>query len=462
MIGAHRSATPAMRWLLGGLAAAGLLERARAQDNSQPTAAELACWQAGNGGFFYDGTTCTACTAGRYDHDAIINMPHMNMDFNTGQITWWDGTTDYNPAVTACQDCEAGKFAPFTETTHMCYPCGAGQYSPGGPNLVGPAVDCGTTSTGSCAAGCTDTGSVCTGVSTELTYVGCSACDAGQSDHDSDAATPCVACAAGTFARAQGNGCRDCPAGFVDEDSNPMTECTFCQAGYYSAGSDDAAYTGSNPEVYALVCDICAAGTADLDGGFDGNGGVSGYCATGTVLDTHDPGDYVDVASQVDCHGSCSLAILLPTHDQTEMECLALGSCSVTLDGVTADSDPAVCATGDACTQAECEGIRPTPGTWTSAGGVWTASTLPDSDVNRWHTPFCSMEDGTYVDVVETACTENDGTAPGLFWHPEVFRSAATPCVSCVPGRYQQAGEITCLQCEAGFTTDSLSASGGT
>ena len=66
------------------------------------------------------------------------------------------------------------------------------------------------------------------------------------------------------------------------------------------------------------------------------------------------------------------------------------------------------------------------------------------------------------MDAIQAACTENDGAAPGLFWHEEVFRSAATPCVSCVPGRYQQAGEITCLQCEAGFTTDSLSASGGT
>ena len=153
---------------------------------------------------------------------------------------------------------------------------------------------------------------------------------------------------AGTYARAEGRSCRDCPAGYVDEDSDANTECTTCNAGYYSAGSDDAAFNGQNPEVYAITCDICVAGTADLDGAYDFSvtGIATGFCATGTTNDPHSPGDYVDVATQLECHGSCSLPMLLASHDQTEVECLALGSCSLREDG-TVDADAAVCATGD-------------------------------------------------------------------------------------------------------------------
>ena len=202
MIG-HADDRAAMRWLLGGLAAVGLLERARAQDpqsvdSTQATSIELDCFNDGNGGSYFDTSApdpgadrtgaawalaCIPCSAGRYDHDAIINMPQMNMDFTTGsanfgQITWWDSVNslDYNPAGSPCLDCEPGKFAPFEGTTHMCYPCGVGQYSPGGPNLVGP-VDAATSL---------------------ATYVGCTACGAGTSDHDEDPATPCVACAVST------------------------------------------------------------------------------------------------------------------------------------------------------------------------------------------------------------------------------------------------------------------------
>ena len=90
----------AERWLLARFVlGAGLLGRVVGQDNTQPTAEELACWQEYNGGAYFDPNTnvCAVCVAGRYDHDAIINMPHMNMNMDTGVITWWDGTTDYNP-----------------------------------------------------------------------------------------------------------------------------------------------------------------------------------------------------------------------------------------------------------------------------------------------------------------------------------------------------------------------------
>lgn len=91
-------------WVLGGsILGAALLGVVRAQDNTEPTAEELACWNQYNGGAYYNAatTTCEACATGRYDHDAIINMPHMNMNMNM-EVTWWDAltSTDYNPVRT--------------------------------------------------------------------------------------------------------------------------------------------------------------------------------------------------------------------------------------------------------------------------------------------------------------------------------------------------------------------------
>jgi hypothetical protein len=90
------------RWLLARFVlGAGLLGGVVGQDNTEPTSEELACWDAHNGGAYFDPNTnvCEVCPAGRYDHDAINNMAHMNMEVVEGvaRITWWDGTTDYNP-----------------------------------------------------------------------------------------------------------------------------------------------------------------------------------------------------------------------------------------------------------------------------------------------------------------------------------------------------------------------------
>ena len=304
----------------------------------------------------------------------------------------------------------------------MCFPCNSGLYSPAGASE-------------------------------------CTACASGEADHDADGSTPCITCNPGTFSRVQGQSCRDCDAGYYDDDhadtaaGGAKTECQVCPSGTYSAGSDDAAFTGTNPEVYALACTTCPDGQADLDGDKDGQAG--GYCATGSTEDPHNPGDYVDRQTQQQCHGTCSLTLEMPTHDQTEVECLALGSCDSTL------------LSGEvAATQAECEGIRPVPGVWTSAGGVWTPAPVIDGvggEGFRWHSPYCAKEDGDWVDItVEADChaTSAGSQPPGYFWHPEVFYSASTPCVSCVPGKYQVAGQITCLQCDPGSTTDTLAASG--
>ena len=119
---------------VGSLLAAALLGVVRAQDNTQPTAEELQCWDAHNGGAFYDPdtATCEVCVAGRYDHDAIDNMPHMNMALVEGVmvITWWDGTTDYNP-VRASPLLRFG----FPRAAPACTFCPSIVHTPGGFRL---------------------------------------------------------------------------------------------------------------------------------------------------------------------------------------------------------------------------------------------------------------------------------------------------------------------------------------
>ena len=105
------------RWLLGLV----LLGRTVAQDNTQPTPEELACWEEYNGGAYYNPITsaCEVCSAGQYDHDAIINMPNMNVAMVEGAmvITWWDGVTDWNPAATASRGDPSGACARWPART---------------------------------------------------------------------------------------------------------------------------------------------------------------------------------------------------------------------------------------------------------------------------------------------------------------------------------------------------------
>ena len=338
-------------------------------------------------------------------------------------------------AATECVDCEAGKFAPFPETTHMCYPCGVGQYSTGGPSGTPPEY--------------TD-------------YVGCVLCLAGEADHDSDGGTPCIPCAAGTYSRAESQSCRDCLAGFVDEDSNPQTECTVCSAGFFSAGSEDAEFDGSNPEVYALVCAICEAGTADLDGQYDGD--ADGHCATGTVFDPHHPGDYVPVDTQQECHGVCSLTIPLPTHDHTEAACLALGECfdagtcvEAAASSVTADAAACAAVSGGALnTATACDAVMlaadgvTSACTYTSVVADATACAAVDLSLATARADCLAV--GTAADTNVRACvyTPAAGEAVSSDW--AVGDVAATGCAAVGQGYYDHDKEsyTAPLQCAAG------------
>eukprot|EP00727_Mastigamoeba_balamuthi_P002219 m51a1_g11995 putative receptor-type protein tyrosine kinase (526) ;mRNA; r:1172-4532 len=111
------------------------------------------------------------------------------------------------------------------------------------------------------------------GMGTDLCYKGliddytpvgssgaCTPCQEGSTDHDSDPATPCVACGPGHFfAAPTGNAgpCSGhaCGAGWTDDDSNATTPCVQCGAGAYApAGSWGTCATLG-----------CAAGTVDAD-----------------------------------------------------------------------------------------------------------------------------------------------------------------------------------------------------
>ena len=83
-------------------------------------------------------------------------------------------------------------------------------------------------------------------------------CEAGTTDNDSNAATPCVSCSAGQYTPANSVGiCSDfvCAVGFTDNDGNATTTCVQCTAGQYS------------PEGSFGACDIlqCGAGETDHD-----------------------------------------------------------------------------------------------------------------------------------------------------------------------------------------------------
>eukprot|EP01047_Picozoa_sp_COSAG01_P032199 COSAG01_NODE_2317_length_7922_cov_18.384763_2_plen_714_part_00 len=80
----------------------------------------------------------------------------------------------------------------------------------------------------------------------------CSACRAGQYDHDSSAASPCQSCAAGKFSSVGVTMCTACLAGWHDHDYSATTPCKSCTVGQFSPAN-------------ATMCTKCVAGTADLD-----------------------------------------------------------------------------------------------------------------------------------------------------------------------------------------------------
>ena len=84
------------------------------------------------------------------------------------------------------------------------------------------------------------------------------ACPAGQADADSNPATPCSVCLAGTHTQSAHVGtCTECTAGTTDSDSNPVTPCVRCGPGNFTA-------PGSKGECHLLF--QCASGTLDDDG----------------------------------------------------------------------------------------------------------------------------------------------------------------------------------------------------
>ena len=54
----------------------------------------------------------------------------------------------------------------------------------------------------------------------------CTACAAGQADHDGSSYTACEECAVGAYAGAGATACGTCGAGLSDIDANPATPCT--------------------------------------------------------------------------------------------------------------------------------------------------------------------------------------------------------------------------------------------
>ncbi len=149
--------------------------------------------------------------------------------------------TDYSGyvagSVSECVECVAGTVDDDSDPATPCVNCLAGTYSdaPG-------ATECTPCSPGS---------------HSDIGVTACVECVAGTVDDDSDPATPCVNCLAGTYSDAPGAtecflGCQpgrysppsgggsvtaqdvecvDCAAGTFDDDSDPATPCAHCPAG---------------------------------------------------------------------------------------------------------------------------------------------------------------------------------------------------------------------------------------
>ena len=193
--------------------------------DSQASCCGTSCeaWHAGGGNACADGTRfmtrlsetvvagsdpqatcCTApCTAGTYDDGGRCEPCPA-------------GTVSTTVDATACSECAAGQYA--APQTASCASCGAGLYDHDqsaatpcescAPGMYSARVD-----TVSCDGEC-PVGTF--GAAGAQSSDDCAQCQAGQHDHDRDAATPCLLCLPGFFSESAGQSeCQACAAGLT-------------------------------------------------------------------------------------------------------------------------------------------------------------------------------------------------------------------------------------------------------
>eukprot|EP00727_Mastigamoeba_balamuthi_P013875 m51a1_g911 putative protein serine threonine (1990) ;mRNA; r:121961-132457 len=206
-------------------------------------------------------TQCLPCASGTYTDTANNSGPCFEcrpgnyLASTSGPCTQCGlGYTDHDyNSSTRCAKCDPGHMSP-SGRMGPCVLCAAGRYLNSSLAMwSGPCI--------TCAAGNVF----------NYTRLSCTACPAGSTDADSNAATACtlcVTCATGSFLDGQGK-CSQCPSGTTDRDSNVLTQCESCPAGRYSIdgwhGECVVCGPGSFLDRATGSCAQCPAGTTDND-----------------------------------------------------------------------------------------------------------------------------------------------------------------------------------------------------
>lgn len=179
------------------------------------------------------GSTCSPCPLGTYQH-----MSGQSTCLVCGAGTYTEGVGALS--VDECLPCPVGYFDSDFDASTPCDPCPNGYYND---------VEGSTTCTTACEVGTfSEPGSI--------SIDNCTACVAGQYDHDASANTSCVDCAAGRYGETVGSlecegecavgtfappsskrpsSCHACAPGKLDHDADSSSDCVDCPQGRFSA-----------------------------------------------------------------------------------------------------------------------------------------------------------------------------------------------------------------------------------
>ena len=461
-------------------------------DADNPNSASTPCMACGPGTFSVSTTLCQACTTGTIsavDHQSCNDCPAGQTSVAGADVCAHCSPGTYSaivgsPSCTACttfvDDANPGQYAP--EGSDQCYDCVAGYYDDDTDAatacIQAPAVlicrygtyddDNDGAGCAPCAVGKADTdldpSTPCTdcavGQYTATTgEASCTTCTWGQF---TDGVTACADCPAGTYAGNAAGGCTVCEAGKVDLDSNAGTTCDSCAPGRFSSDAitcslcgvgtfqDESAEdhckncaagrfsTGSTDTSLVTLCTDCATGQVALETSsvctlcVAGERAVGGVACVGCVSGKFSPSPdtacaacmvgQVSIGSATSCT-ACSAG--QHQHANGEALCDDCAAGEVAADG--ADLCTA-CATGQTTTDAI---------TCAACG----AGSRPMNDM------CVACEVGRSLNDVTNLC---EMCVPGK----SAGASAAT-CTDCEQGRFQGAGgEATCTACDAGRYQD--------
>jgi len=217
-------------------------------------------------GEYFDGTTCSECSAGYYSSFTSAPYPSKCLFCPAGQyniaigsdscVTCDEGKLSSTDG-TYCADCDAGEYA-YNKTA--CLTCEAGRYAP--QALSDECLVCSAGShTGepSKATTCTSCNA---GTYSIISAVNCTSCELGK--QSSSGSSECALCLVGFYANAEGSSsCTACSAGTITENSG-SSNCTSCVEGKYQGSTgqsncNDCEAGKYAPEAASSSCVNCAA-----------------------------------------------------------------------------------------------------------------------------------------------------------------------------------------------------------